>query len=226
MVVPSLAYGGGCTSTVSLQNTGDRALLAEVEGHRQSGALTPFSGGIGRTVQLDPGRGIDLKLGINTEERDAWVAIHSPAVAVSATTECISQNQLRTASRPLAFAIRNPTFSAEVDDERAAILFINASEFVAHASGCYSSGALYSVLGRPLQRVCDETIDLQVPPFGSRRIAVARNGSTHFSLKTIGERIVLELLRPVSEDLRLYHVDSSVKFGEEAPAKRQPTGGP
>ena len=83
-----------------------------------------------------------------------------------------------------------------------------------------SAGGLYSVPGRgaELQPVCLTAFEVQIPPFGSREFPVDRDGSAHFSLKTVGEAIVLEMLRPVEANVRVYAVDSTIRFGEEVPA--------
>jgi hypothetical protein len=44
---------------------------------------------------------------------------------------------------------------------------------------------------------------------------VAREGSTHFSLRTSGAAIVLQLLKPQGVHVKIYAVDSSIKFGAE-----------
>ena len=51
-VIPSLAYGPNCSSTVELQNLSDRTLSIDVEGHRETGALVGLVGLSGSTVHL------------------------------------------------------------------------------------------------------------------------------------------------------------------------------
>jgi hypothetical protein len=58
---------------------------------------------------------------------------------------------------------------------------------------------------------------VQIPPFGARELPVTRDGSPHFSLKTQGAAIVLEMLRPVEVDVKIYWVDSTIRFGSEVP---------
>jgi hypothetical protein len=41
--------------------------------------------------------------------------------------------------------------------------------------------------------------------------------STHFSIRTRGRGIVLQMMRPVEPSVRLFRVDSSVQFGSEVP---------
>jgi hypothetical protein len=44
---------------------------------------------------------------------------------------------------------------------------------------------------------------------------VERQGSAYFSLKTQGDSIVLQMLRPANQGIRIYTVDSTIKFGSE-----------
>jgi len=63
--------------------------------------------------------------------------------------------------------------------------------------------------------------DVQVPPFGTREFPVERQGNSYFSLKTRGDSVVLQMLRPANEGVLVYTVDSTIKFGGEVPnAKR------
>ncbi len=43
-VLPALAYGPSCWSSLDLHNLGDRVVTVEVEAHRSSGALVPLVG--------------------------------------------------------------------------------------------------------------------------------------------------------------------------------------
>ena len=54
-VLPSLAYGSSCSSTVVIQNLTDTAVDVELEAHRSSGALVPLAGLAGRMIHLAPG---------------------------------------------------------------------------------------------------------------------------------------------------------------------------
>jgi hypothetical protein len=171
-------------------------------------------------------RGI-YKLEIPEETEGAWVKVRervrgiAPVVAVSGTTECVVANQLRMVRRDVAFATRNPWFSSETAEPHGSLLsLINTSEHAAKAAVCYSTGGLFSVPGgsRPsagLQPICSTAFEVQIPPFGSREFPAERDGSSHFSLKTEGNAIVLEMLRPVAANVRVYAVDSTIKFGSE-----------
>ena len=233
-IVPALAYGPGCWSAVELRNLGDRAVDVEVEGHKASGALAPLVGHPRNAVRLSAGEGGSYRLEIEEETRGAWVKVRervpsarlSPVVAVSARSECTAANQLRTVARDVAFPTRNPWFSSDVTELHGGVIsLINTSERVAKAAACYSAGGLYSVPGRgaEFEPICSTAFEVQIPPFGSREFPVERDGSSHFSLKTAGDAIVLEMLRPVEANVRVYVVDSTIRFGGEvtsAPGKR------
>ena len=228
-IVPALAYGPSCSSVVELRNLGERTAAIDVEGHKASGALVPLAGRPGITVQLRAGERGSYKLEIPEETEGAWVKVREqvrgagPVVAVGGTTECVVTNKLRTVGREVAFATRNPWYSSDTAQQHGSlILLINTSEHAAKASVCYSSGGLFSVPGgsRPtagLQPICSTAFDVQIPPFGSREFPTEHDSSSHFSLKTEGSAIVLEMLRPMEANVRLYAVDSTIKFGSEVP---------
>ena len=227
-VLPSLAYGPSCSSTVVLRNLADTPVDVELEAHRSSGALVPLAELAGRVIHLAPGAQGSYQLQIQEEESGAWVQVReraagraAPVVAVSGTTECRQGNQLRTAARQVAYATRDPWFAGDVSDLRGSVIaLINVSAVAVRASLCYSAGALFSVPGetptsRELKPVCSAAFDVQVPPFGTREFPVERQGNSYFSLKTRGDSIVLQMLRPANEGVRIYTVDSTIRFGGE-----------
>jgi hypothetical protein len=233
-VLSSLAYGRSCSSTVVLQNLADIPADLDVEAHRSSGALVPLGERMGRLIHLLPEEQVSFRLQIHEEETGAWVKVRehltgrtAPAVAVSGTTECHQGNQLRTAAREVAYPTRNPWFAGEIAELRGSVVsLINVSAATLRASLCYSAGNLFSVPGetqasRELRPVCSASFEVQVPPFGTRNFPVERQGSSYFSLKTQGDSIVLQMLRPASEGVQIYTVDSTIRFGAEVPdAKR------
>jgi hypothetical protein len=232
-VIPALAYGPSCSSTVELRNLGDRTVTVEVEGHRESGALVPLGGLRGTTVRLGPHERGGYKLEIEEETLGAWVKVRekvpapglSPVVAVAGSTECRVGDQLRTAGREVAYPTRNPWFDGDVGEMPGnQISLINTTERAARARACYSAGSLYSVperarIGAELQPICTASLDVLIPPFGAREFAVSREGSTRLALKAEGNSIVLEMLRPLGETLRIYTVDSTIQFGSEVPGQ-------
>jgi hypothetical protein len=225
-VLPALAYGPACWSSLDLQNLGDRPVIVEVEAHRASGALVPLVGHPQVVFHLNAGERASYRLEIQEGTGDAWVRVREqvpsprlwPVVAVAGTTECVANNQLRTTSREVAYPARNPWFSGEVSEMPGNVIaLVNTSERPAKASVCYSAGNLYSVPGAgqtipQLTPVCSHFFEVQVPPFGARQFPVERDGNSYFSLKTEGTAIVLEMLRPVATGVKIYTVDSTIKF--------------
>jgi len=228
-IVPWLAYNATCWSAVEVQNLGNRGVTAEVEAHKSSGALAALAGHSGIEVHLAAGEHAEFKLQLPEETTGAWVRVREkvPAanlaavLAVSGVTECLAANELHSTNRDIVWPTRNPWYSGDVsDNDDGVIALINTSERPARVWGCYSFGVLYSVPhnDRPaaeLTPVCSETIDEMVPPFGSRQFPVARAGNSGFSLKTRGDAIVLQMLRPAGASVKVYRVDSTIKFGEE-----------
>jgi hypothetical protein len=235
-VVPALTYSRSCSSAVLLQNLAETPVTVEIEPHRSSGALVPLAGEPGMTIHLAPGQQGTYKLRIDEDDDAAWVKVRerirpprtSPAVAVGGSTECRAANQLRTAARLVAYPTRNPWFSGDVSEMRGAVVtLINTSSQAVRAWACYSAGNLYSVPDKSgpkpdLSPICSSTLDVQIPPFGSRELPVEREGTRQFSLRTQGDAIVLQMLRPSDEGVRIFTVDSSIKFGEEV---REEKGG-
>lgn len=224
-VLPSLEYGPDCWSSVDLHNLGDRAVSVEIEAHRASGALVALVDHPQLSVTLSPGERAGFRLEIDEETGSAWARVRehvpsgvlSPVVAVSGHTECVVENKLRTSAREVAFPLRNPSFSSDIDELHGhQVSMVNTSERSAQVSLCYSVGNLYSISGRALADICSSSFEVQVPPFGARRFPVERDEATHFSIKTRGDGIILQMLKPAAAGVKTYAVDSSIKFGGEA----------
>ena len=229
-ILPSLAYGPSCWSSIDLQNLSDRAVNLDLESHRASGALVPLVDHPQLTTILEAGERASFRLEIDEETGSAWVKVRervpsaeaAPVVAISGHTECVVENQLRTTAREVAFALRNPTFSSDIDEIHGNLVSaVNTSEKPARVWLCYSSGNLYSVPGKApasveLTPLCSSDFEIQLPPFAARQFPVEREGSSHFSMKTRGDGIVLQMLRPLGTGVRIYSVDSTIKFEGEA----------
>jgi hypothetical protein len=227
-VVPGLAYGPACSTVVEMANLGSRPAVVEVEGHRASGALAP-AGAAANPVVLPPGSRKSFRLEIDEETTGAWVKVRErilsqeqgSVVATHATTECVDGDRLRTAGRDVAFPMHNPWFAEGVGALAGGVIaLINAGEQPVRASICYSAGNLYSLprqnRGPPaLEPICSEAFEAQVPPFGSREFPVERSGNRWFSIRTRGPSIVLQMLRPVPAGVRMFVVDSTIRFGSE-----------
>lgn len=229
-VLPALAYGPACATEIELRNLGDRVAAVEVEGHRGSGALVALAGLPGTTLRLAPHQRSTYKLEISEETGSAWAKVRergppgsAPAVAVSASIECIDDDRMRTVRRDVAFPQISPWFDSDASGFAGGVVsLINASASSALARVCYSAGNLYSVPGRgqrpgELTPICSVAFDVQIPPFGEREFPVEREGSHHFSLRTFGRAIILEMLRPLDAHIRIYRVDSTIRFDGEPP---------
>ncbi len=228
-VLPSLAYGPSCWSSVDLQNLGDRPVTVELESHRESGALVAIADHPQMSVALSPGERSSFRLQIEEETGSAWIKIRekipardlTPVVAVAGHTECINENQLRTTPREVAYPFRNPSFSSEVETLPGYLIsLVNTTEHAARARVCYSAGNLYSRDAAELTPLCSIAFEIQIPPFGARQFPVEREGNSHFSIHTLGEAIVLQMLRPIGSGVKIYSVDSSIKFGGEVPSTK------
>lgn len=230
-VLPSLDYGATCWSSIDLQNLGEREVTVEIEPHRASGGLVALAGQKQLTFRLSAGERESYKLEIQEETGRAWVKIRerisSPqltaVIAVNGRAECVEGNQLRSTPREVAYPTRNPWFSGDIEEMPGNVIsLVNTSELAAQAALCYSAGNLYSLPGgtrgaaAELTPICSASFDVQIPPFASRQFPVEHEGNSHFSMKTQGEAIVLQMLRPLKTGVMIYSVDSTIKFGGEA----------
>jgi hypothetical protein len=233
-ILPSLDYGAACWSTVTLANLGDRVVTVEIEVHRAGGGLVGLAGLDEMVLHLKPGERVAPRLEITDESGVGWLKVReripspklSPVIAVSGLSECTIDNQLRSTPRQLSYPTRNPWFSGDIEEMPGNMIsVVNASERPAQASLCYSQGNLYSDpnAARPrdvqteaeLKLVCSKAFDVLIPPYATRQFPVHRDDSTHFGIKTQGDAIVLQMMRPVAAGVKVYSVDSTVKFGGE-----------
>jgi hypothetical protein len=228
-ILPSLDYGAACWSTVTLANLGDRAVTVDIEAHRAGGGLVGLADLDQMVLHLNPGERVTHRLEITDESGVGWLKVReripsaklSPVVAVSGLSECTIDNQLRSTPRQLSYPTRNPWFSGDIEEMQGnMITVVNTSERAAEARLCYSQGNLYSNPDAAhnksdLTLVCSKAFDVQIPPYATRQFPVHRDDSTHFEIKTQGDAIVLQMMRPVAAGVKVYSVDSTVKFGGE-----------
>ncbi len=233
-ILPSLDYGPTCWSSLEIQNLGDREVTVDIQPHRASGGLVALVGHGQSIVRLKAGERANYRLEIPEEAGRAWVKIReripspqlSSVIAVSGRAECAEENQLRSTPREVAYPTRNPWFTGDIEEMHGNLIsLVNTSEFVAQASLCYSAGNLYSLPSDSRARteltlICSASFDVQIPPFASRQFPVEHEGNSHFSMKTQGQAIVLQMLRPLATGVKIYSVDSTIKFGGEADSQK------
>ncbi len=231
-ILPSLDYGPSCWSSVTLTNLGDRAETAELEAHRAEGGLVAFTGLKNMVLHLNPGEKVSYRLEIGDESGQGWAKVRelvplpklSPLIAVSGFSECTIGNQLRSTPRDAFYPTSSPWFSGAVSGiQEHAISLVNTTERAAQASLCYSAGNLYTPSVQSpntpqMAFVCSQEDQVQIPPYAARLFPVQRDDSTQFIIKTQGEAIVLQLLHPLETGVKIYSVDSTVKFGRELAA--------
>jgi hypothetical protein len=221
-ILSSLDYGSSCWSTVTLDNLGDRVVTVEIEGHRAGGGLIGLAGLDENVLHLKPGQRVSHRLEVVDEAGIGWLKVRervpspslSPVVAISGLSECTVQNRLRSTPRQLSYPTRNPWFSGDVKEMQGDMIsVVNTSERAAQASLCYSDGNLFSVPAAPeLKLVCSKAFEVLIPPYASRQFPVQREDSAHFGIHTLGDAIVLEMLRPLETGIKFYTVDSTLKF--------------
>jgi len=226
-VLPSLVYSHACFTTVAIRNLGDRVVNAQVEPHRESGSLVPFTEQTGLTLQLAPGEEKRLTLKLPEATENAWLSVRetvpgptlTPALLITGETVCTNGAQTHTAIREIAHPTANPWFEGDVSDLTGARLtVVNTSEAFATVTGCYSGGTLVSNPNVPgganLTPLCSYRFREQIPPFSARQFPVIRDGNSHFALHTSGRGIALQMLRLLDAGTQLFQVDSSIAFGK------------
>ena len=133
-ILPSLEYGGMCTSAVDLRNLSEGSVRLAVEGHGSSGALVPLRGQAGVNARLAPRERVTYQFDAEGQADSGWVKVResvppdgSPVVAVQGITECVVGEQLRRVVRSAAFPTRSPWFSGDVAElEGSEISLINS----------------------------------------------------------------------------------------------------
>ncbi len=226
---------GALTPLEPVETPGGAQPAGEPRGQPRSEPRASANGRSGGPSALPDLEGIDFaphqrrsfRLEGQRETGSTWVGVWEadqpgtlPELAVEGLVECLTGDQLRTVPRPAALAMRNPWFTGEVADLTGAVMaVVNTSAHPARVDVCYSAGNLYFVPGQMpdgrLARLCSWSEDAALPPFGSREFPMERERATEFALHTRGESIVLLVLRPLAAGVRVYRVDSTIRFGTE-----------
>src|SRR5258708_20132212 len=95
-VLPALAHGPKCSSTIQLRNLGERPVTLEVEGHGSGGALIPLVGHPALTIRLNAAEQVSYNLRGDEETSIAWSKIREifpsprlpPVLALIVTPAC------------------------------------------------------------------------------------------------------------------------------------------
>lgn len=218
-VIPSLDYGPACTSTIEAVNPTDSPVTAQIQAHKAGGALVMLAGQAETAVPIPSQGRISLKLQVDNEAGAGWVRIREPGdpqLVLSGAVECLDGDRLVSAPREVVYPMRNPWFAGDTAAlPGGMVTAINTSSRPVRASACFSSGNLVSNGQPQLVPLCSATFDFEIPPFGTRQVSIEKADSSWFSLRTIGEAVVLEMLRPLAPRVKLYRVDSTIQFGQE-----------
>ena len=228
-ILPALSSGGGCWSAVELQNLGETPVTVEIEAHREGGGLVPFTGRNGMAIRLGAGERGQYRLQIPEETANAWVKVREPialpdrgpAVAISGVSECVAAGQLISTVREAVYPLRNPWFEGGVSEFKGGVVFLtNTSEQSVTVSFCYSSGGLFSVPdgehpASELRSICSAAFEVQIPPLAARQFPVEREGNSQFALRVRGSAVALLMLRQLKAGVKVYTVDSTIRFGGE-----------
>ena len=201
---------------------------ARVEPHRESGSLVALVEQPGLIVHLEPGQQKRFRLEIPETTENAWASIREmlpgrgfqPVLGVTGQTDCLAGNQLHTAVREVAHPMSNPWFDGHLDElQGARLAVVNTSEAAATVTGCYSGGTLIANPNVPgggtLTPLCTYRFREQIPPFSARQFPVQRQGSSHFSLRTSGRAIALQMLRLLDAGTQLFEVDTSIRLASD-----------
>ena len=205
-------------------------VTVEIEAHRAGGGLVGLAGLDEMVLHLKPGERVSHRLEVTDEAGIGWLKIReripspklSPVIAVSGLSECTVDNQLRSTPRELSYPTRNPWFSGDIEEMQGNMIsVVNTSERAAQASLCYSAGNLYSVpTAGPshagteaglFQGVRGSDPSLRRAPVPGASATTTRTSESN----TMGDAIVLQMLRPLATGVKVYSVDSTVKFGGE-----------
>jgi hypothetical protein len=221
-IIPGLYYSAACDSDIELRNLAQRAIVVEVAGYRSDGSLTALEDSPVNRIQLAAGQRKKVRLAVQSDE--AWAEIleisnaHS-SLAISANTSCRDGTGLRTVPRPVAYPLASPSFQMDFEQaphDGSQLLVLNPTESGIQFAACYSGGHLISNDKGEMVPLCSESYDTALAPFHSTRLDLEREGRVLVRLRTAGDAVVLQMLKPAALQLNLFRVDSTIRF--DAPA--------
>ncbi len=223
VVLPELQYSPHCSSEITLHSTSQRFVDVDVVGHKSTGALVGLVDRRANRVRMKPAERVVVKLAIENDV--AWAEVVEwvpsprlkPVLAVSGRTECLDTNELVAAGREIAPVMSEPHFA--IDHSAAALngrvlLLINASDQSMAWTACYSGGTTISDGKGGMVPLCSETIDRTLGPFQSSRLAAAIDGNPLVQFRATGLVVAMQMLVPSAPQVRLYKVESTIRFDE------------
>lgn len=222
-VLPELQYSSHCSSEISIHNVSPRFVDLEVVGHKSTGALAGLIDRRTNRLRLRPSERVQVRLDV--EEDVAWAEVIEivpsprlkPVLAVSGKTECLDGNELLTAAREIAPVSGDPKFA--IDHEAASLngmvlLLINASDRRMSWTACYSAGHTVSDGNGAMMPLCSESLHRTLAPYQSWRLAAAVEGKPLVRFNATGPAVAMQMLAPAAPQVRLYKVESTIRFDE------------
>lgn len=223
VVLPELQYTNHCSSEISLRNTSPRFVDVEIAGHKSTGALVGLIDRRSNRIRLRPAERSQVRLEVENDV--AWAEVTeilphprlTPALAITATTECIDVNQLLTSAREIAPIMANPVFNIDYATASAnglVLLLINASGESMHWTACYSAGHTISDGNGNMTPLCTEVLDRTLGPYQSSRLRASLDGKPLVQFRAEGSAVAMQMLAPTALHLQLYKVESTIRFDE------------
>jgi len=226
-VLPELQYSRHCVSEISLQNLSARRVDVEVIGHRSTGALVGLADRESNRFQMAASEKVRSRLEV-TEDDVAWAQIVEtvpgprlqPAVSVRGKTECVDGKELLSETRELAAVSANPHFTLNVGSAPPVpgevLLVVNSSDRPMLCTACYSAGHLVSNGKGQMTVLCSQTIERSLAPYQSWRIDTSFEERPLVKFRAAGSAVAMQLLRPSAMNVRLFRVESTIRFDEPA----------
>ena len=233
VVLPELQYSKYCSSEISLRNTSPRFVDVDIAGHKSTGALVGLLDRRSNGIRLRPSERSQVRLAVENDV--AWAEITeivphprlNPALAITATTECLDVNELLTSAREIAPVMANPEFNIDYSSASAnglVLLLINVSAETMHWTACYSAGHTISDGNGRMTPFCTEVLNRALGPYESSRLPASLDRKPLVQFRAEGPAVAVQMLAPSALHLQLYKVESTIRFDE--PIQNQEGRGP